>query len=567
MAFALSTFVLRRSRQGRVRKIFWIGLILFFLGSLPTVGEETPGEDLLPLNFKDADIKLVIEAIGELTGTNFVYDGELVTGTVTVCCATRIAKADVLRVLDSILEIKGLATVETADGLVKIVPRSEARTKEVGTRVGKELSAITREDRIYTQVVRLDFADAVEVQRILGPLVARDAVVSSSAETNTLIITDTSSNIYRLVKIINELDQEDPAGKQRIYVHYLNNADPQETAKVLTSVWTEKMKAARMVRGAKKPAGTSEGIPPVIVADKATNSLVVSASPREYKVLGDIIAKLDIVRKQVLVEALIAEVSLDKMMELGVEWATWDQSAEDSDRVIGATDFGVRSDLVAQTLTGLNLGIVRGANIGAILHAHGEDKDFNIRSAPIIFARDNEESEIKIVDNIPYVKKSRITETDVESPTVIKDYAYREVGITLKITPHISRKGLVRLDLHEKIEKLLEGADRDYPATAIREIKNTVDVQDGSTIVVGGLMRNDKATVTAKVPILGDLPLLGWLFRRKREVSLKTSLLIFISPHVLGSREEAEAIREEKKRQGREIIGSGKRGRTESSGK
>ncbi|MHC4166144.1 MAG: type II secretion system protein GspD, partial [Planctomycetota bacterium] len=158
-----------------------------------------------------------------------------------------------------------------------------------------------------------------------------------------------------------------------------------------------------------------------------------------------------------------------------------------------------------------------------------------------------------------YVTESRITETsDFITPTVIDSFEYKDVGITLEITPHISQGGLVRLEIDSEFTKLVEGvtgSSVNTPTTAKRQVQTVVSMETGSTIVIGGLIRDDKTSVEKKVPLLGDLPVLGGLFKLQRDQMQKTNLLMFITPHVARSQEDMEQITEMKKREMEPVLG------------
>ncbi len=534
-------------KSGWNKKWFLIACLLFLIVTFPHA------EELVSFNFDNADIRLIIKLVGELTKSNFVYDEGKIRGTVTVSCPSKISVEDTFKALESILEVKGLAMVKAGD-LIKIVPKVDARQKSVETRVGKEIEGVTREDRIYTQVVRLEHADVQDVWRLIGPLVPKDGSVVVSSKTNTIVITDTSSNIYRLLKIIREVDREPPADRKKIYVYYLKNADPEELAKVLSGIRVDETARKGTTRVPRNIRQTSLESKPSVVADKPTNSLVITALPRDYEILEEVIKKLDIKRDQVLIEALIAEVSLDRISELGTELASWDEAVEGRKTIFGGTSYGMRDKMKAGELSGAVLGVMKGSQIGAIINYYKTDADFNILSAPYLVTRDNETAEILIGKNIPYVVKSRITEVDPVNPTVIKTYEYKDVGIKLRITPHINPNGFVRLDVYELIEKMTHGSSADTPTTVKREISNTVEVRGGSTVVIGGLIRDDKQKRVKKVPILGDIPIIGLFFRTKEVVVEKTSLLIFITPHVITSPEEMEKKTLEKKKEGEKLL-------------
>ncbi|MFC1604205.1 type II secretion system protein GspD, partial [Planctomycetota bacterium] len=165
----------------------------------------------------------------------------------------------------------------------------------------------------------------------------------------------------------------------------------------------------------------------------------------------------------------------------------------------------------------------------------------NILSTPHILTSNHQEAKITIGENVPYVKQSRVTEFDPATPTAIQTFDFKDVGIELSVTPHISQGGFVRLEIDASFTKLVEGTtvvSEATPTTAQRKVNTTISVISGTTVVIGGLMRDDKEKVVKKIPLLGDLPLIGGLFRVERERSLKTNLLLFITPHVLADRED-----------------------------
>jgi general secretion pathway protein D len=303
-------------------------------------------------------------------------------------------------------------------------------------------------------------------------------------------------------------------------------------------------------------SGAIEGAQNVqVTADEGTNALIITASAQDFEVIAEIIQKLDIVREQVLVEMLIMEVSEDTLKEIGIDWATLDEAVADSVRFFGATNFGPRVDFASGNLEGLAVGAWRGSGdnvrIGTIIHALEKVSGVNILSTPHITTSNHQKAKIIVGKNIPYVTESRITETtDFLTPTVIDRFEYKDVGISLDITPHISQGGLVRLEIESEFTKLIEGVTGtsvNTPTTAKRQAQTVVSIKNGSTIVIGGLIRDDKTTIEKKIPLLGDLPLVGGLFRFQRDQLQKTNLLIFITPHVLGNQEDLEQITEKKK--------------------
>jgi len=594
----------------------------------PKAAPAAPGDEgLVSVNFIQVDWAVFLKTMSQLTGRNFIPD-EKVTGTVTVIASKKIRPDpdQFYAVLEYVLDVKGLAAVPMPEAdMIKIVQRQDALKRNVQVRVGKDPGEIPETDSIVTQLIPLEHVQAADIATLLGPSIPSGSHLAVHEKTNTLMLTDTSSNIHRLAKIIQQLDVpgarmdvtvialehasaqelsdhitdimakgggarrlpagrprgsrpvarttpvealkilpddrtnslivvanardtetirqlverldvERPLGMGRVHVIYLQHADAESMAKSLTAA------LAKISTGARTRQDTVK-----VTADKSTQALIITASPQEYQAIQEIIAKLDIARDQLLVEMQIVEISRDKTDELGIEWATLDR-AGDHLRGFAGTDFGVRVESLSGALEGFALGAFKKgpggvAQIGAMLRAYAKDSDVNILSTPHILASNNEEAEIVIAENIPYVKESRITETDVESPTLIKTYDYKDVGIRLTITPHINPNRTVRLKIESEISKLIEsalGAGMDTPTTAKRTVKTTVSVQDGRTIVIGGLIRDDKSNVTEKVPYLGDLPWLGRLFRSTKDTVQKTNLLLFITPHVVTAPEEIE---------------------------
>ena len=592
----------------------------------PALNEPGMADELISLNFDKVDIHAVLKTIGDITGINFVVD-KSVTGPITVMSPTKIRLGDLYGTLESILDIQGYAAVPAGD-LVKIVPKAEAAKRSVQVRIGSDPAQIPVVDSIVTQIMPLKYADAEEVSRIIQPFLATDSQMSTYARTNSIVVTDTSSNIHHLARIIQKLDvagsKEDVSvfglrfasaqvlseqidrmmtkkaaisaqtgrsrtalqpstglrimpdertnslivvanpqdtqtirgllekldiersiGSNNVHVVYLQNAGAKETAQSLTAAL-----------GNLKVSGAIEAAQPVqVTADESTNALVIAASPQDFEVISQIIEKLDIVREQVLVEMLIVEVTEDSVREIGVDWATLDSSVDGSTRGFGYTNFGPRVDFASGTLEGLAVGLWRGAGdnfqIGSILHALKKMTGVNILSTPHILTSNHNQAKIVVGENIPYVVESRITETsDFLTPTVIDTFDYKDVGITLEITPHISQGGLVRLEVSTEFTKLIEGttgASANTPTTAKREAKTMVSMESGSTVVIGGLIRDDKTTVEKKIPLLGDIPVLGNIFKFRRDRLQKTNLLLFITPYRLGNQRDLDEITQKKR--------------------
>jgi general secretion pathway protein D len=300
-----------------------------------------------------------------------------------------------------------------------------------------------------------------------------------------------------------------------------------------------------------------------ITADKATNSLVIIAEPEEYAILLDVIKKLDEARAMVYVEALIMEVSATKAMDLGVEWRLGNEydggfGAGQPGGVwfSGSRGEGSNVSEIASTGTlpagfvagvigrGITLGSVTFPSIAAFVRAVKTDSDFNIISTPQILTLDNEEASIEVGQTIPFV--TRVDLGDTTTSRAIQSFEYKDVGVTLKVTPQINEKGFIRLQVEESIKAVLSqtalGGTVLAPTTAYRTAKTSINVQAGETAVIGGLIATTLDRGTTQTPCLGNIPAFGWLFKTTSDRDEKTNLMVFLTPHVIRGTEDAREI-------------------------
>ena len=364
--------------------------------------------------------------------------------------------------------------------------------------------------------------------------------------TNSLIVIANQQGTRTIETLVANLDVERPSTAGNVHVVYLNNAQAKEVATSLTAALANL-----------KITGALEGAQEVQVsADEGTNALIVTASAQDFQVIADIIDKLDIVREQVIVDMLIVEVSEDTLKEIGVDWATIDDAVADSVRFFGATSFGPRVDFIGGDWEGFSVGAWKqtksGPGIAAILQALEQKSGVNILSKPNIVTSNHNKAKIVVGENIPFVMQSRITETDPATPTAIRTFEYRDVGIILEVTPHVSQSGLIRLELNSEFTKFIDTGSLDTQRTTKREAQTNVTMNSGSTVVIGGLIRDDKVTVEKKIPLVGDIPLVGELFKMRRDQLQKTNLLMFITPHVMAGQDDLDRITAAKKNEMKE---------------
>jgi general secretion pathway protein D len=419
--------------------------------------------------------------------------------------------------------------------------------------IGEEISVIPLEHATASKLSKplISIFQKAPSRRIKGVPLAPVLRIMPDERTNSLIILATEDDTLRLKKLIRLLDKEIPRGEGDIHVYYLQNADAEDLVKVLVALPSEEKKQA--VKG--KAPVISEELQ--IVADKATNSLVIRAKKHDYLILKDIIKKLDIPRTMVYIEALIMEVNVDKEFKLGVEWLGMEDFTYHGKTggffsgSGGIGDYSSTKGLSGGSLpSGFSLGVVGEAitignvifpNIAAILQAYQKDSDVNILSTPQILTTDNEEAEIKVGENVPYLTKEATGEQTYQT------YEYRDVGVTLKITPQINQERFVRLNIFQENITLKKGTEEFRPTTLKRSAETTVIVKDKNTVVIGGIIGESTEKGTYQVPCLGDIPGLGLLFKSKSRTQNKTNLFVFLTPHIIENSIEAQKIYDEKR--------------------
>jgi general secretion pathway protein D len=382
----------------------------------------------------------------------------------------------------------------------------------------------------------------------------RGAVFVADERTNTIIMVASEVDTNRIRGLISMLDQETPKGKERIHVYYLEYAAAEEIVAVLKDLPKDDK---AQTGGAKEAPVISDKV--TMTADKATNSLIITADRDDYSTLIEIISQIDIPRAMVYIEALIMEVNAEKSFELGTEWIVGKEVSvnDGKEGVIGGgfrTDnsrfqFSPDGTLIPSLASGFSLGLFGQAieiagisfpSIAAVIQAYKKDRDINILSTPQLLTTDNQEASITVGKSIPF----QTTSSTINNET-FNSFEYRDVGKTLKITPQINKDRMVRLNLSLEVSALESTTDF-RPTTLKRAVETTVMVKDGSTVVIGGLIDDNYALTQYEVPCLGDVPGLGWLFKSRTTGSEKSNLFIFITPKVIQNPEEAISIHESK---------------------
>jgi general secretion pathway protein D len=410
---------------------------------------------------------------------------------------------------------------------------------------------------------------------VVGIAGARPSVskVIPYERTNSLIVVANQEMIEELRELIAELDVRVPAGTGNIRVHYLQNSDAEQLSGVLSSLAAGGgARAAPGKPGAPAKAGVAQfegGVK--ITADPATNSLIIISSPQDYETLKEVIEKLDIPRRQVYVEAMIVEMLLRKSRELGLEFrstnVTEEGLAEAGMEFGGGTNLGAGINAASMNppagffgLSGLAVAAFEGAitfggetflNIGAFFRALQSDTDVNVLSTPNLLTMDNEEAEITVGSNVPFPTGQQIGSAGITTSAIQRE----DVGIKLKITPQINESDFIRMNIATEISEVsespVEGLDPNVVGltTSKRAAQTVVVVKDRQAVVIGGLIKDVVNDAEAKVPILGDIPIIGWLFRYNKHRVEKVNLLIFLTPYIIRDSEDMEQIQMMKEEQ------------------
>ncbi len=385
------------------------------------------------------------------------------------------------------------------------------------------------------------------------PVVDSGKAVSDS-RLNAVVLFGDKGYKEAMKNIIRQLDVPSQDKTGRLNVYFLEHADATELAKVLEGI----------IRSAPQRQATGAAGAPVavfesqmaisIAADKATNALIITASPADYQSLVGIIKQLDKRRRQVFVEATIIEASLEKLSDIGARWRAVAKSGGNPVTIggFGTIDTTAIQNIISG-LSGFTLGgmgnfmdikvtrpdgtvsTITAPGIAALFSLDEFKSAVNVLSTPQILTSDNKEAEIVVGKNVPFISRREADPTRTLS--VFSTVERKDVGITLKITPQITEGDYVRLDIYQEISSVIPEPESVVisvgPTTTKRSTRTSVVAKDAKTIVISGLMQDREEEQIRKVPLLGDIPLIGWVFKNRHVNVEKTNLLVFITPHIV----------------------------------
>ena len=500
------------------------------------------------------DVSAKQDAIPNVSDVNPGHGDEMVTRVVQV---DNVAAAQLVPILRPLVPQQGHLAAYPATNVLIMSDRAE--------NVSRLVSIIRRIDKVSDseiEVIRLEFASAAEVVRILNAISraqpgkgkavgAQTQALVADERTNSVLLGGDRSDRLRLRAIISHLDTplERGGNTKVIYLKYAKAADLVE---VLRGVGQTQGREGKKGAAA---ARTNVDKQLDIQADESTNALVITAPPAMMRSLEAVIRQLDIRRAQVLVDAIIAEIGEGRARELGVQWAVFDLSG--STAPIGGTNFNntgtslvdIAQGVIDQQLVGLTPGISfgvgkiggNGVNFAAVVNALAGDSDVNILSTPSLVTLDNEEAEIIVGQNVPFVTGS-FTNTGGSTGSVnpFQTVQRQDVGITLKVKPQINEGDSIVMEITQEVSTISNDAQAVDLITNKRNIKTNVLVDNNHVVVLGGLIEDRVRESEQKVPLLGDIPYLGALFRSKSVNRDKVNLMVFLHPVILRDNETSD---------------------------
>lgn len=522
---------------------------------------------------EDGDLnRIVMLPARTMASSPVVGETSRVTGNGLITRVIRLKNtnvADLRKVIDTLVgrEKSGSVAVLESSNHIILTDTADAirRFEQLIAEIDKAGAGTTSE------VVFLKFADASEFvqqynQAASGQRVmvregvttrsGSDLVMLTSPQSNSIIMIGPAAAITEVKKILALVDVETASGRGSLHAIFLKYISAEEAAKSLNALLERSL--------GKDPPKAGERRRLSVEASAANNALLVDASPMDFQLIRSLIEELDRTQSQVLIEVVIAEVSADDALDIGVEMTALNAPSKVGDTVLqGSTRMAENSSAINDIIQngifpqGITVGVARGNRLDssgnivssypALVNVNALQKKSKVKilsSVPLV-AQNNKEASVSVVDNIPMLK-STIQGGSGTARDVIQNIERADVGIKLKLTPHVNPSNEVCMVLNPSIEAVIDAgtAGQYTPTIAKREVSTTVTVPDGRTIVISGLIREDRSNVVRKIPILGSIPVIGFLFRHTIDSKQRTNLIIFVTPRVMSSETTAQAATE-----------------------
>ncbi len=604
-------------RLGKTLTTLTLITALFSAGTLlpstPVQAQTQAPQGRITLALDNADIRDLIQWAQEVTGKSIIVHPN-VKGKVTVISGEPMTRGEAYEVFLSTLQVYGFAVIEGATS-IKVIPDALAKQSSVpvtgsgdqktsedvvvqivkiknisatqlvnllrplvpqvghlaaypatnaliiadrANNIQKVIDIVSNLDTGSTvdiELIPMQFASAKDVAEVINKLLPQQQakgaenlsiMLAVDERSNSLLLTGDLATRSQIRKLVHRLDQP-LSGDGNTQVFYLNYSNAADLVPILESI------SGSLKKNQKDKVAVDTEIG--IQANESVNALVITAPPAMLNTMKGVIAKLDRRRAQVLVEALIVEVNEDLGNDLGIEWV-----ANNTDTSLGFRSFPRSPVLNIDQSTGLGalgsgftMGYFSGGQMRALINALATETNANILSTPTIMALDNEEAQILVGSNVPFITGSENRENDDPFQTIER----KDVGITLKVKPRVNNNDSVTLEIEQSVENISQTADVGAAdiITNKREIKTRVLIDDNEILVLGGLIRDEAEETESKVPFFGDIPGLGRLFKSTNTKTVKRNLMVFIRPTILNdsaasyevTRERYDRIKQDQK--------------------
>lgn len=552
----------------------------------PPTQETRAEEQYVMLNFENADIETVVSTIGEMLKINYILTPG-VTGKITIQSHNKIPLSELYSVFQTLLEFNGFTAVRDGS-FYRIVPIDTAKQQPVPVESGKKPVA-SKDGGFVTQEIPLEYVKASDVANIVRNLMPRGTDLVVYEPSNMLIVTAPPSGILKLLKLLEAIDiPSTERDSIKTFVYYVENAEAKKLADILKNIYEKKRTdgtgapvrtvspqptapqppAARpLPRPARTPvppgatvveegfAGEIEG-DVLIEAFEDINALIIKSTPKGYLTLLETVRSLDIQPKQVLIEVLIAEITLKDETKFGIEWLLKGgvhAEGKEADLIGGFTNKGVTFDSVAKQFvttlpTGAFVNIFDPKKFAFLLTAAATNNDLNVLASPHILALDNKEAKIEIADEVPVATSISQPQTTIDN--TISQVQFKSAGTILTVTPHINEKKQVTLKLTQEVSELgakVPIGGQDFQGFTTRKATTSAIVQDGHTLIIGGIINERKSKGRSGIPYLSKIPILGYLFGTTSDLTERRELILMVTPHVVANLEEADLLTREYK--------------------
>ena len=579
-----------------------------------TAVEKKQDEQFVMLNFENADIETVVSTISEMLKINYIL-APGVSGKITIQSHNKIAVSELFSTFQTVLEFNGFTAVKEGS-FYRIVPIDTAKQQPVQIQMGKKPDP-PKDGSFVTQEIPLEYVKASDVANLVRNLMPKGTDIIIYEPSNMLIITAPPSGILKFLKILEAIDiPSTERDSSRTFIYYVENGDAKKLAEVLKNLYGKKtttgmptpvrppqaQQPAQTTPAGRTPrpgAGTTGATGATVQSDTFAaelegdieiaayddiNALLIKSSPRAYLVLLETLKKLDLQPKQVLIEVLVAEITLTDETKLGLEWILKGRSVvngQNFDYVVGnATKpenfFNRPNTLPADPATaataivpavvnalnpvvtgpGLIASIIDPSQFVVLLNAAASLGNVNVLLSPHVLALDNKEAKIEIAQEVPVATSITDSTAGSSGNTSTSQVQYKSAGVILTVTPHINEKKQVTLKIVQEVSELGEAVPVGtglFQGFITRKANTTAIVQDGHTLVIGGIISERKDQSRSGIPILSKLPVLGYLFGTTTDKATKRELIIMVTPHVVANHEEADALSAEYKGRVKEL--------------